>query len=167
MNRGAIDRKERAGDRTHDRKIIVCDPDKCNGCRLCEYACAAVTDKSLNLRHARIRAVRIEPIFNAAVACLACEKPDCVNGCPTQAIVFDEKEKRIIIDAKKCDACGLCIERCRYGSITLAQKDNNAFVCDFCRDHKTPQCVAFCPKDALSYEVPHERSFQKVLRDIR
>jgi anaerobic carbon-monoxide dehydrogenase iron sulfur subunit len=149
------------------RKLIICDPDKCNGCRICEYACAAYQDKSLNLRHARIRALRIEPIFNAAVSCVVCEKPDCINGCPTQAIIYDETEKMIRIDKEKCDACGLCIERCRYGSITLAQKDKNAFVCDFCQDYLTPKCVEFCPKEALSYETPEEKSFQKVLRDLK
>lgn len=148
------------------RKIIICEPDKCNGCRLCEYACAAYLDKSLNLRHARIRAVRIEPIFNAAVSCVVCDKPDCINGCPTQAIVYDEKEKRIIIDKDKCDACGLCIERCRYGSITLALKDKNAFVCDFCKDYRRPKCVDHCPKEALRYAYPEAEDFQAVIREI-
>jgi anaerobic carbon-monoxide dehydrogenase iron sulfur subunit len=150
-----------------ERRIIVCDPDKCNGCRLCEYACAAYQDKSLNLRHSRIKSVRIEPIFNAAMSCLVCEKPDCINGCPTQAITYDEKEKIIKIDKEKCDACGLCIERCRYGSIVLALKDKNAFVCDFCKDHKTPMCVEHCPKDALSYEYAGDRSFQGVIRNLK
>jgi anaerobic carbon-monoxide dehydrogenase iron sulfur subunit len=147
------------------RKIIVCDPDKCNGCRLCEYACAAYQDKSLNLRHARIRSTRIEPIFNAAISCVSCEKPDCVNGCPTQAIVQDEKTGIIKIDSDKCDACGLCIERCRYGAITLALIEKDAFVCDYCEEHKKPKCVEHCPKQALTYEKP--KGFQQVVRDMQ
>ena len=132
---------------------------------MCEYACAAYNDDSLNLRHSRIKVVRVEPVFNAAMSCVACDFPRCVEGCPTQAIVWDEKKERIVIDSELCVACGYCAERCDYGSITLALKDENAFVCDFCKDHKEPQCVAHCPKEALTYEEPHEKSFQGVVRE--
>jgi anaerobic carbon-monoxide dehydrogenase iron sulfur subunit len=146
------------------RKIIVCDPDKCNGCRICEYACAYVKEKNLNPRSSRIKVARIEPIFNAAVSCVSCEKPDCVSGCPTQAIKHDKKSETILIDDEKCVACGLCAERCRYGSITMSAK--TVIVCDFCEDRKIPACVEFCPKEALSFEKPG-KSMQATLRDMK
>jgi len=150
-----------------NRKIIICDTEKCNGCRLCEYACVAYQDKSLNLRHSRIRVVRIEPVFNAAMSCVLCDEPDCVNGCPTQAIVYDKKKKIIVIDSDKCDACGLCIERCKFGSITLALRKPDAFVCDYCHEHDEPQCVKYCPKDALSYKRANEKNFQGMIKKIK
>jgi len=148
------------------RKIIICDPKKCNGCRICEYACAAHKDNSLNPRHSRIRSIRMEPIFNAAISCVACKEPKCIEGCPTQAIKWDEKEKRIIIDKEKCVACGLCIERCQYGSITLALNDENAFVCDFCIDLDKPKCVEFCPKDALTHKKTDDQNFQGSIKNL-
>jgi anaerobic dimethyl sulfoxide reductase subunit B (iron-sulfur subunit) len=149
------------------RKIIICDTDKCNGCRLCEYACAAFQDNSLNVRHSRMKVLRIEPIFNVAVSCVACDEPRCIEGCPTQAITWDERQKRIVIDKEKCVACGLCAERCKYGSITMALSDENMFVCDYCRDHGKPQCVEFCPKGALSYKKAPDASFQGIIRNIK
>ena len=147
------------------RKIIVCDTDKCNGCRICEYACAAELDSSLNVRHARIRVLRLEPIFNVAISCIACEEPECVKGCPNQAIVFDKKERRIKVDKDKCDGCGLCIERCRYGCISLELSGKSAYVCDYCED--SPRCVEYCPKGALSYKKENQGSFQARVREIK
>ncbi len=149
------------------KKIIICDTDKCDGCRICEYACAAYQDNTLNPRHSRIRVIRAEPIFNVAMSCVLCDEPDCIKGCPTQAIEYDEKERVIKIDNDKCDGCGLCIERCRYGSITLALGGTNAFVCDFCRDLGKPKCVEFCPKGALSYEPATEKNFQGLVKRIK
>lgn len=149
------------------RKIIICDPEKCTGCRICEYACAGYQDNSLNLRHSRMKVVRMEPITNIAMSCVNCDDPDCVKGCPLQAIVYDEKEGIIVVDEKLCDGCGLCIERCKFGSLTLALRDKNVFVCDYCKDYDSPRCVEFCPKDALSYEVATDKNFQGLIKKIK
>jgi len=108
--------------------------------------------------------MRIEPIFNAAMSCVACDEPRCIEGCPTQAIKWDEKKKHIVIDKENCVACGLCIERCQFGSITLALKDDNAFVCDYCQDFDKPKCVEFCPKDALTFEKVKQEHFQGIVK---
>lgn len=146
------------------RKIIVCDHDKCTGCRVCEYACAAHQDDSLDVRTSRIKSVRVEPIFNVAISCVACDEPDCIAGCPVQAITWDDKKKHIVIDLDKCDSCGLCAERCKFGSITI--KEKGAFVCDFCADFDTPKCVEFCPKEALTFKKPNDKEFQGRVRDV-
>ena len=48
---------------------IVCDPDKCIGCRLCEYVCSATKNGHFDPLYARIRVVRIEPVTMTAIAC--------------------------------------------------------------------------------------------------
>ncbi len=149
------------------RNIIICDTELCNGCRICEYACAAYKDKSMNLRHSRMKVVRIEPIVNIAMSCVNCDDPDCVKGCPVQAITYDEKEKIIKIDEDRCTACGLCITRCQYGSITLALNRKNAFVCDFCKEFDKPKCVEFCPKGALTFEPATDLNFQGIIRKLK
>ena len=40
----------------------------------------------------------------------------CVEVCPTEALV---REKRVIIYEEKCTDCGLCIDACKYGAISL------------------------------------------------
>lgn len=57
---------------------------------------------------------------NNCVMCLVCKE-----GCPVQAISFDEKMalkdelKKLTIDRKKCIKCMCCQEFCRYRAITL------------------------------------------------
>ena len=46
-------------------KFIVCDPDKCVGCQICEFACSAVKEGVFQPLFSRIRTVRIEPVRNA------------------------------------------------------------------------------------------------------
>ena len=149
-----------------DRKIIVCDTEKCTGCRLCEYACSVCQDSSLNPRHSRIKVVRVEPVFNVAMSCVACEDRRCIEGCPTQAITYDEKEGHIVIDEQACDGCGLCIERCPYGSIGLSTDGKRAFVCDFCQGQDKPRCVELCPKEALSFKRAEDADFQGMVQHI-
>ncbi|MBC7238645.1 MAG: hypothetical protein H5T71_00915, partial [Chloroflexi bacterium] len=48
---------------------IICDPAKCTGCRLCEYACSMVKTGKFDASLSRIRVVRIEPITMTAIAC--------------------------------------------------------------------------------------------------
>jgi anaerobic carbon-monoxide dehydrogenase iron sulfur subunit len=139
-------------------KVVICDESKCTGCRLCEYACSVHVDKSLNVRNSRMRTIRIDPIFNAATGCILCQDMPCIDGCPTQAIAFDKAKKAIAIDEAKCDACGLCIERCPYGSISLPTEKKTAIVCDMCKGE--PKCVELCPKNALSFNYINEKSFQ-------
>jgi Pyruvate/2-oxoacid:ferredoxin oxidoreductase delta subunit len=42
----------------------------------------------------------------------------CIFACPEpNAIVFDEKNKKVIIDAKRCKNCMLCVESCPVKAI--------------------------------------------------
>ncbi|MEM4267835.1 MAG: 4Fe-4S binding protein [Candidatus Woesearchaeota archaeon] len=138
----------------NEERIIVCDTEKCSGCKICEYACAVFNRKSLNPREAKIIVVRKEPILNVAISCVLCKTKDCLNGCPTQAITFNQNKSSIEINADKCDACGLCIERCKFGCITMAAQGKNMLVCDFCSGQDSQKCVELCPKGALAYSKP-------------
>lgn len=131
------------------RKIIICDTEKCNGCQLCEYACSIAKEKTVNPRLSRIRSVRIEPIFNMAIACRKCEKPPCKDACPRDAVTIDNGIIRINKD--KCNGCGWCVVACDFGSMRMHIKNKIIIVCDYCDG--TPKCVEFCPKKALKYET--------------
>ncbi|MEM2981091.1 MAG: 4Fe-4S dicluster domain-containing protein [Thermoproteota archaeon] len=132
------------------RKIIVCDPDRCNGCRICEYVCSFSSEGVLNIKKSRIRVVRIEPFVNIAVTCRKCEDPPCVKACPRDAL----KQKPngiIVVDENKCNGCGWCIEVCPFGVVRLHLDKRKIVICDYCEKHGSLKCVEYCPKDALKY----------------
>jgi len=133
----------------HDRKFVSADPDKCVGCCVCEYACSMVKEKTFNPTKSRIRAVRLNPLVNLAITCRLCEDPPCVAACPRDALTQSEETGIIMVDEEACNGCGWCIEACDYGAIMLHPESKVVYVCDLCKDVGKPQCVEWCPEEAL------------------
>lgn len=132
-------------------KHIVCDPTACTGCRLCEYACSMTKTRRYDPNYSRIRVVRIEPITMLAITCRLCEDAPCIIACPRDALSRSEANGTILVNDDKCDGCGWCVEACDFGAIVLNPESRHAEICDLCADEQDgPQCVAFCPKEALS-----------------
>jgi len=146
------------------RRIIVCDTDKCDGCQICEFVCSIVREKATNQKKSRIRAMRIEPFFNIAIACRKCEDPVCERACPRDAIRV-LSDGSIQIDKDKCNGCGWCIESCEFGALRLRFDGGVAFACDFCADLGEPQCVKYCPKKALKY-ITLEEAARESVKDV-
>lgn len=143
-----------------DKKIIVCDMDKCAGCELCEYACSVYKDKEINWNRARIRHIRIEPVYDIAIACRKCESPECLRACPREAIKANE-DGSVSIDPVKCNGCGWCVEACDFGAMKMDQASETAYTCDFCAEFDQPKCVEVCPFEALEYTTLNQVSFNK------
>ena len=133
----------------HDRKFVSADPNKCIGCCVCEYACSMVKEKTFNPTKSRIRAVRLNPLVNLAITCRLCEDPPCVAACPRDALTQSEETGIIMVDEEACNGCGWCIEACDYGAIMLHPESKVVYVCDLCKDVGKPQCVEWCPEEAL------------------
>lgn len=134
---------------------IVCDPTKCIGCRMCEYACSATKSGTFNPSLARIRVVRIEPITMTAIACRLCADAPCILSCPRNALSRSEENGTILVDTAKCDGCGWCVEACDFGAIVINPAARVAEICTLCSDQpEGPRCIAFCPKGALSLSTP-------------
>ena len=135
----------------HDKKFVSADPEKCVGCSICEYVCSMVKEKTFNTTKSRIRTIRIGPLINLAVACRLCEDPPCVVACPRDALAQEEESGIIMIDEDKCNGCGWCIEACDYGAIMLHPETKVVYVCDTCKELDKPQCVEWCPEEALYF----------------
>ena len=133
----------------HERKFVSADPDKCVGCQVCEYACSLTKEKAFNPLKSRIRVVRINQLINLAVTCRLCEDPPCVAACPREALTQSEETGLISVDKDKCNGCGWCIEACDYGAIMLHPENKVVYVCDLCKEKGEPQCVKWCPEEAL------------------
>jgi Fe-S-cluster-containing hydrogenase component 2 len=130
-----------------ERKFIVSDPEKCNGCRICELACSATKEDGFNPLLSRIRTVHMEPFANMAIACRLCENPKCVNSCPRKALKQEEKTGVILVDEQRCHGCKWCLEACEFGAIFVHPDTKVLTVCDLCQGN--PKCVTLCPKEAL------------------
>ena len=133
------------------RKFVSADPEKCVGCAVCEYVCSFEKGKSYNPLKSRIRVVRLHPLVNLSVTCRLCEDPPCVTACPRDALTQSEETGIIIVDEDKCNGCGWCIEACDYGAITLHPETKKVFLCDLCQEKGKPQCVEWCPEEALDF----------------
>jgi len=129
------------------RRFVAADPDKCDGCGICEYVCSMEKEKVFNPLKSRIRVVRLNLIANVAIACRLCEDAPCVAACPREALSQSEETGVIMVDEDKCDGCGWCIEACEFGAITLHPDSKVVIVCDLCGGE--PKCVDWCPEEAL------------------
>ncbi len=133
----------------HERKFVSADPDKCVGCQVCEYICSVSKEKAFNPLKSRIRVVRINQVVNLPVTCRLCENPACVAACPRDALTQSEENGVINVDKDKCNGCGWCIEACDYGAIMLHPDSKVVHVCDLCKEKGEPQCIKWCPEEAL------------------
>lgn len=154
------------------RKVIVCDIDKCTGCELCEYACSVYRDGRINPSGARISHLRIEPVFDIAIACMKCADPPCVRACQRDAML-QLPDGSIRIDMDKCNFCGWCIDPCKFGAIQLDHARHLVTACDFCAGLDGPMCVEVCPYEALSYEsledapsTPGKLTFARLMEEL-
>lgn len=145
---------------------VICDPTKCIGCRICEYACSATKTGGFDPSLSRIRVVRIEPITMTAIACRLCADAPCVIACPRDALSRSEKNGTIVVDTDKCDGCGWCVEACDFGAVVINPALKKAEICNLCEDQENgPRCVEFCPKEALSLSSP-EKLRQQARREV-
>ena len=48
----------------------------------------------------------------------------CWNACDVEAIRYDKKTKKVIVDKDLCWSCGLCVGLCKAEAITLVSKKN-------------------------------------------
>jgi Fe-S-cluster-containing hydrogenase component 2 len=151
---------------TSKYKYIACEAEKCVGCQLCEYICSYTKTGEFNTYRSRIRTIRADEILITAIACRTCEDAPCVIACTRDAMKQDPETGAIKIDAALCDGCTWCIEACDFGAISINPMTKLAEVCDLCADQEDgPQCVIWCPKDALELTTPDQRA-QKARRKL-
>lgn len=163
-------------------EYIVCNPEKCVGCEICEIICSAIKENGFNPVYSRIHTAHI-PIYSSisslSVACLHCEEPACVRVCPRHALTKDEKTGVVVVntefegDPNGCNVpCAWCVVACEFGAILLHPgykkipaytSTTVAVVCDLCPENRydgDPPCVKFCPKGALSVSTLEKEAKQ-------
>ena len=143
-------------------RALVIDLDRCTRCDDCVRACA--TTHGGNPRFTREGPIHDRILF--AHACMHCQDPICMIGCPTGAIGRDAHSGVVTINDSTCIGCGTCAASCPYdnirmveirdraGNVILDERNESpvlkATKCDFCHSSPAaPACQNACPHDAL------------------
>jgi len=134
-------------------KILIVEPEKCDGCRDCEKECSlfhfGVADPDLSF----IR-IKEDGHFGSfiPVVCVACEEAPCIDVCPMNA-----RERRengaVVTNQDRCIGCRACLYACPFGAVQINRETGKSGSCDLCReDREGPRCVKACAKQkALLY----------------
>ena len=141
---------------------MVIDMERCTRCDDCVRACASTHQNNPRF----IRHGPVNEGFMIANACMHCQDPICMIGCPTGAIHRVSASGEVVINDRTCIGCATCANSCPYDNIQIvAAKDEQgralhdqithkpiekAAKCDLCVDQPTgPACANACPHDAL------------------
>ena len=110
-------------------KTVFVNPERCIGCRQCEFACAVEHSQTKNPvaalfeqppPHARIH-VEAGASINASFPnrCRHCDPAPCLEVCPTGAFSRDPDEDIVLLDTGKCIACAMCAIVCPFAALTF------------------------------------------------
>ncbi|UCC33658.1 MAG: 4Fe-4S dicluster domain-containing protein [Candidatus Bathyarchaeota archaeon] len=130
--------------------ILLADPGKCTGCKLCEIACSIKNEKTHSPASSRIHAVKwMRSGIYIPMVCQQCDSPTCETVCPMDAIKRDEETGAMVIDYDRCIGCRMCVVFCPFGGAGIDAAHGRVIKCDLCRGD--PVCVKFCSPEALLY----------------
>ena len=77
-----------------NRKVLVFEPKKCIGCRLCEQVCVMNHFKVTNPAKSRIRIIRDdESQQDSAIYCHFCIDAKCIEACESEALSRDPDQR--------------------------------------------------------------------------
>lgn len=150
-------------------KVVIVDPRKCTGCRLCEVACSLRATGECNPTRARIHVIGFDEAFCLPVTCFHCEIPYCSKVCPTGAI-SKGKVGAVKVSRQKCIGCRVCVLACPFGNIAFSSAEKIVAKCELCDGE--PECVLFCPTRALEFreadtDMIHKKiTFLEKLKEI-
>jgi anaerobic dimethyl sulfoxide reductase subunit B (iron-sulfur subunit) len=144
------------------------DASSCSNCKACQIACQDKNGLPPETRWRRVYQygggswvskgnVMIPNnvfTYSVSVACMHCEKPSCVEVCPTAAI-SKRADGVVLIDRNQCIGCRYCEWACPYGAPQFNEAAGVMTKCTFCDDllaqQQNPACVDACVMRCLNY----------------
>ena len=142
-------------------KALIITPSRCTACRTCELACSFRHHLQFNPAKSNIHvSVYTNEATYVPLACFQCDEPFCMEVCPTGAIAEATVEgARVVrVDRDRCVGCKMCTLACPFGAIAYLE-EGYVQKCELCDGQ--PECVTFCPTEALSFEEGAESALQK------
>jgi len=150
-----------------DQVAMFVDLERCIGCFGCEVSCKLEHDLPVGPR--RMRVMQVGPkeaggklmTLYLPMNCMHCEKPACVEVCPTGAMQ-KRSDGIVFVDEKVCIGCKSCIIACPSGSPQYNAKTGKVTKCDYCMERVDaglwPSCATKCAMKALSFGNINELS---------
>ena len=143
------------------------DQTRCTGCYTCVIACKDWHEIEIGaepedwIQIVSITKGTFPDVFGAylALPCLHCEKPACVDSCPSGAIYKRDADGVVVVDRDVClgneDCDAYCKKACPYGVPKFGpEKGAKMQKCDLClkrsEEGNEPICVAACPMFAIA-----------------
>ena len=132
------------------KKVLVFNPSRCIGCRLCEHYCSMIHFGASNPSKSRIRILRDHKSqIDIAIYCHQCTDPPCIEACEYEALSQDPETGAILVDDENCVGCRKCITECPYAVPTINPDTKKILICNLCEGE--PKCVEICPENAIQY----------------
>lgn len=159
------------------------DTAACSGCKACQVACKDTHDLEAGRLWRRVATIEggewvpsgaawttTAFAYSVSMSCMHCEKPACVDGCPTGAM-HKREDGVVLVEATRCIGCRYCEWVCPYGAPRYDAATRRMTKCDFCVDElaagRPPACVAACPMRALDFgELPDLERRHGTTRDL-
>ncbi len=151
------------------RLIFKYNRTTCIGCASCQMACK---DEHGLMPGEFFRRVTLQTVKTkggdvkvpVSLSCNHCDKPACVDACPTGAMHTAEGGL-VLHDDGLCIGCGRCYWACPYGEVSMSMVRGTAQKCDTCLERRSkglePACVAACPTASIRFgpadELPGEK----------
>jgi len=147
------------------RMMLVVEPERCTGCRMCELVCSFYHVGVFNPRRARITVVRDdERGVYVPMMCQHCEEPPCMDACPVYAIYRGESGA-VLIDYGRCIGCRMCITACPFGGPSVDPVTMQTVKCDLCDGD--PKCAKYCVRGAIQYVRADEAAMKRRIEGAR
>jgi Fe-S-cluster-containing dehydrogenase component len=146
--------------------IVTVDPEKCNGCRLCELACAMMHHGRLSPRHSRIQVLDFGGGETyVPVLCQACENAPCIDACPMNARRRRD-DGAVDTEEERCIGCRACLYICPMRGPVVDPDTGKTMSCDRCADAGgEPWCVKACRDQGALQVVAAGRSAVQKTRE--
>jgi len=158
------------------RNSLLIDFDLCIGCKACEVACKQENNIPVGPKWMSVIQVGPKEVGGKLIMsfipmrCMHCEKPPCLDACPTGAIM-KRNDGIVLINPALCIGCKRCIEVCPFGIPQINPETGIAEMCKLCMDRLEegldPACVLACPTKAITFgninsltELKQEKSAQ-------
>jgi len=163
------------GQKGHRWSMLI-DLRKCIGCQACTAACKIENNVPDGQFRTLVPDVEVGTYPNVRRAflprlCNHCERPSCIEVCPTGA-TFQREDGVVEIDHEVCWGCGACVNACPYDARFIDPVTQTADKCTFCSQRidqgLLPACVETCvggarqfgdlldPESPVSQALAHE-----------
>ncbi len=150
---------------------VTQDVEQCIGCKACEVHCKTKNNSGEGAFFCKMIEVGPKVRNNVPVidfvymSCFHCEKPWCVDACPTGAMQKRKKDGIVFVEESLCVGCKACMTACPWGVPQWDVNTGKVDKCDLCKDRidegLEPACVTKCTTNCLTFCTPDKASDDK------